>query len=162
MDDSDSRTEVLTGHESDGGTWRVLAWQERQDDLMTTLHYERGPARCAGGFGGPALHGADPLAYSVGTSTNTPPNVVARTASAVTALFAVLASGREIALQLSPPITQFGLRFAAAILPEHDSLTEMRAHLDDGTQWSTANRVPLPEKIAGSGHGWQPGGTTTS
>ena len=162
MNDGDSRTEVLTGHESDGGTWRILAWQQRQDDLMTTLHYERGPARCAGGFGGPALRGADPVAYSSGTSTNTPPNVVARTAPSVASVFAALASGREVALQISPPIAQFGLRFAAAILPEHDALTGMRAILEDGTEWSTANRVPLPEKIVGSGHGWRPGDATAS
>jgi hypothetical protein len=77
-------------------------------------------------------------------------------------VFAVLASGREVAMRISPTITQFGLRFAAAILPEHDPLTGVRTLLEDGTEWSTANRVSLPEKIVGSGHGWRPGGATAS
>ncbi|GAA5169101.1 hypothetical protein GCM10023214_45750 [Amycolatopsis dongchuanensis] len=158
--DGDSRTEVLTGRESDGGTWRVLAWQERDDDLMTTLHYERGSARSAGGFGGPALHGADAVNYAYGTSTNCPPNVVARTAPGVTSVIAVLASGREVPLCISPVVARFGLRFAAAILPVNDPLAGMRAVSENGTEWSTENRVPLPDTVGGSGHGWQSGGAS--
>jgi hypothetical protein len=110
--------EVLSGTHG-GLRWRVWAGGDPADDLMTMLQVFDGD-RCVAdsGFGGPALYGDELVNEWRGRTDDLPYFVVARTAPQVSRLVAVTDRGSRVELVMGPVDERFGLRFAAAGLPD--------------------------------------------
>jgi hypothetical protein len=105
------------------GTHRNLRWQVwaggTADDLMTMLQVFDGDRRVAwSGFGGPALFPDRKVNEWRGRTDDLPYFLMARTAPEVSRLVAVTNRGTRVELVMDEVDARFGLRFAAAGLPE--------------------------------------------
>ena len=109
--------EVLSGRHGDLH-WEV--WVGGTDaDLMTMLMIFRGGQLVdSSGFGGPALYPNEKVNEWRGHADDLPYFVMARSAPEVSRLVAVTDRGTRIELKLSEVDSRFGLRFAAAGLPD--------------------------------------------
>lgn len=107
------------------------------------LHIYRGDRQVAGsGFRGPKLYGGCVVNEWRGKTDGLPYFVMARTAPIVDRVVATTDRGSEITLTLSPPVEPFGLRFAAAALPDGESPGSLRVERE-GAVLETRPR-PMP------------------
>jgi hypothetical protein len=136
---------VLSGVLGPDLRWSVLVDGDRQN-LSTMLHvYRGGDELIAGsGFGGPALYEDSLINEYRGRSEGLPWFAMARTAPIVDRVVATTDHGTEVILELTPPVEQFGSRFAAAALPEGEGPASVRVERD-GVVLETARQwVPPP------------------
>jgi hypothetical protein len=134
--------EVLLGTENSGLRWVVVASGD-DEDLYTMLHIYRGDQELAGsGFGGPKLHAGSVANEWRGKTDDLRYFVMARTSPIVDRVIATTDLGSEIVLAMSPLIERFGLRFAAAALPEGERPASLRAERE-GTALETRPQ-PMP------------------
>jgi hypothetical protein len=145
---ADDPVEVLSGQAGRGLQWVVVASGDR-DDLYTVLRvYQDGRMVVPGsGFGGPALAAGSVLNEWHGQTDGLPFFVMARTSPEVDRVVATTEAGTEVTLALSPPVDGFGLRFAAAALPEGERPAGLRAEragavLSQVRQWMPPPRPP--------------------
>ncbi len=98
--------------------WQVWAGGD-QDALMTMLHvFNGGRLVACSGFGGPALPPHLKVHEWRGRTDDLPYFVMARTAPEVSGLVAVTDRGTHVELTMGEVDNRFGLRFAAAGLPD--------------------------------------------
>ena len=117
---SSDPVEVLGGRHGDL-QWQVWAGGSATD-LMTMLHvFDAGLRVAASGFGGPALYPGQQVSEWRGRTDDLPYFVMARTAPQVTRLVAVTDRGTHVELTLGEVDPRFGLRFAAAGLPDGEA-----------------------------------------
>lgn len=128
MDDlASAPTEVLSGTTADGLRWSVVA-SGTDAGFFTMLHVYRDGRQVAGsGFGGPKLPAGSVLNEWRGKTDDLPYFVMARTAPHVDRVVAMTDKGTEIKLAISAPDERFGLRFAAAALPQGERPASLRA-----------------------------------
>jgi hypothetical protein len=117
-------TAVLSGTELDGLHWRVLAgWTD--DGHMTQLFCDQdGHISSAGGFGGPALYGDDPINHWYGHGDTTPTFPVVRAHGDVTNARATTTRHGIHVLQPSDLNPEFNVKFGAARLPAGASVAD--------------------------------------
>jgi hypothetical protein len=134
--------EVLSG--TTGGDLRWVVVVEGDDEnLSTMLQVYRGGRQVAGsGFGGPKLHGGSLVNEWRGKTDGLPYFVMARISPVVDRVIATTDRGSEITLAMSPLIARFGLRFAAAALPDGEEPGSLRAE-SGGTVLETRPQ-PMP------------------
>jgi hypothetical protein len=119
--------EVLSGTLGNGLRWVVLAWGS-DDNFFTMLHVYKGGRKLAGsGFGGPKVPTSSVMNEWRGKTDGLPYFVMARVLPAVDRIVATTDRGSEIPLAMSPVIERFGLRFAAAPLPDGERPGSLRA-----------------------------------
>ena len=141
-DRGDGAVEVLSGTAAGGLRWSVVASGD-DADFSTMLHIHRDSQQlAASGFGGPKLYPGSVVNEWRGKTDDLPYFVMARTALTVDRVIATTDRGSEIPLALSPPIERFGLRFAAAALPEGERPASLRAEQDGATLEVRPQRMP--------------------
>jgi len=146
---SDNATEVLSGTAGAGLRWVVVV-EGHDRDLYTMLHVYRGDQLVAGsGFAGPSLKDGSVLNEWRGRTDDLPYFVMARTATAVDRVVATTDRGSEITLALSPPVEPFGLRFAAAALPDGERPGSIRVERDGAVLETRPQRMPPPRRPPG-------------
>jgi hypothetical protein len=120
--------EVLTGHAPGGLRWAVVV-SEDDENLYTMLQVYRGDQKvvAGSGFGGPKLWPGSVLNEWRGQNDDLPCFVMARTLPTVDRVVATTDRGSEVVLALSPPVSRFGLRFAATALPHGERPGNIRA-----------------------------------
>jgi len=123
----DDAVEVLSGLAGDL-RWMVVARGD-DEDLYTLLRVYRGERLlvAGSGFGGAGLPPGSVLAEWRGQTDDLPFFVMARTSPTVDRVVATTDRGTEVTLALSPPVDRFGLRFAAAALPDGEQPASLRA-----------------------------------
>ena len=127
------------------GTHGALRWRVRAggtpDELMTMLEVYDGD-RCVqeSGFGGPTLHPGEKVNEWRGRTDDLPYFVLARTAPEVSRLVAITDGGTHVDLVLGPVDDRFGLRFAAAGLPDGEGPAVLRVEVDG----SPVEAIPQP------------------
>jgi hypothetical protein len=132
--------EVLSGTADSGLAW-VVVTSGTDEDLYTMLNVYRDDQLLAGsGFGGPKLYPGSVMNEWRGQRDDLPWFVMARTDPVVDRVVVTTASGVEVVLAISPLVAQFGLRFAAAPLPEGEQPGGLRAERD-GTVLETWPRA---------------------
>ncbi|HEV2375296.1 MAG TPA: hypothetical protein VGS19_24450 [Streptosporangiaceae bacterium] len=143
MDDpADGPSEVLSGTTAGGLRWSVTASGD-DADLLTMLHIYRGDQQlAASGFGGPKLHPGCVVNEWRGKTDDLPYFVMARTALTVDRVIATTDKGSKVTLALSPPVERFGLRFAAAALPQGESPASLRAEHEGVTLETRPQPMP--------------------
>jgi hypothetical protein len=119
--------EVLAGQAGD--LHFVVRAEKDGADLYTMLRVSRGSqVLVAGsGMGGPPLWPGSVLNEWRGRTEGLPYFVMARTVPEVDRVVATTDLGLEVELALSPPVAEFGLRFAAAALPAGHGPGNIRA-----------------------------------
>lgn len=141
--------EVLAGRVGDELRWVVIA-DGNDEDLSTMLYVYRGNRRVAGsGFGGPKLYGGSLVNEWRGKTDDLPYFVMARTSPVVDRVIATTDHGSEITLALSPPIERFGLRFAAAALPEGEQPGRLRVECEGIVLEARPQPGPWPGRRGG-------------
>jgi hypothetical protein len=140
---SDDAVEVLSGSAGTDLRWAVVAYGD-DEDLYTMLRVYRGErVLVAGsGFGGPALPPGSVLTEWRGRTDDLPFFVMARTSPIVDRVVATTDRGSEVTLTLSPPVDRFGLRFAAAALPDGEEPAGLRAERQGAVLESVPQRMP--------------------
>ena len=143
----DDAVEVLSGSAAPGLRWVVVAYGD-DDDLYTLLRVYRGDRTvvAGSGFGGPALAPGSVLAEWRGRTDDLPFFVMARTSPAVDRVVAITDRGSEVTLALSPPVDRFGLRFAAAALPDGEQPAGLRAECQGTVLEGVPQRMPPPRR----------------
>jgi len=146
----DDAVEVLSGRAGTDLRFVVVAYGN-DEDLYTLLRVFRGERTlvAGSGFGGAALPPGSVLAEWRGQTEGLPFFVMARTSPAVDRVVATTDRGTEVTLALSPLVERFGLRFAAAALPDGERPAGLRAERDGTVLQSLAQRVP-PRRRGGS------------
>lgn len=121
-------TEVLAGSSPPDLTWRVMAGGS-DTEFSTMIQISRNGRTVAGsGMAGPKLYADSVINEFRGWSDDLPCVVLARTAPQIDRVVATTDAGSEIELPLSGIV--FGLRFAAALLPEGEGPAAIRAERD--------------------------------
>ena len=143
----DDAVEVLSGSAGAGLRFVVVAYGD-DEDLYTLLRVYRGEQLvvAGSGFGGAALPPGSVLAEWRGQTEGLPFFVMARMSPAVDRVVATTDHGTEVTLALSPPVQRFGLRFAAAALPDGERPAGLRAERDGAVLQSVAQRMPPPRR----------------
>jgi hypothetical protein len=139
----DDAVEVLSGTAGTDLRFAVVAYGD-DDDLYTLLRVYRGerPVVAGSGFGGAALPPGSVLAEWHGQTEGLPFFVMARTSPDVDRVVATTDHGTEVGLALSPPVERFGLRFAAAGLPDGERPAGLRAEREGAVLQSVTQRMP--------------------
>jgi hypothetical protein len=120
--------------------WRVRAWVDA-DDLMTMLQvFDDDRCVADSGFGGPPLYPGERVNEWRGRTDDLPYFVMARTAPEVTRLVAVTDRGSRVELVMGPVDERFGLRFAAAGLPDGETPGVLLVDVDG----QLAETIPQP------------------
>lgn len=138
------QVEVLRG-EHGPLRWRVLVSGD-QDELLTVIQVHHGARRvvAGSGFAGPALRPGQVLSEWRGRTDDLPYFVMTRSDPVVDRVLAITNAGTEVELAMSPVVAPFGLRFAAAGLPEGEEPHQIRAEHDGHTIVDQHSRVPPP------------------
>jgi hypothetical protein len=123
--------EVLSGNAGETLGWVVVCAGDNED-LYTLLRvYDKDTVVVAGsGFSGPALWPGSAMNEWRGQKDDLPYFVMARTEPVVTRVVATTDQGLDVELSLSEPVDRFGLRFAAAALPDGHAPLRIRAERD--------------------------------
>lgn len=136
------QVDVLSGTAREDLRWTVVVYGT-DADLYTMLQVYRGDRQVSGsGFGGPKLFGGRVLNEWRGQRDDLPHFVMARMLPNVDRVVATTDRGSEITLALSPVIDQFGLRFAAAALPDGERPASIRAERDGTVLETRPQRMP--------------------
>jgi hypothetical protein len=145
---ADDPVEVLSGRAGPGLRWVVVAYSGRNDEVYTLLRvYRDGRLVVAGsGFGGPGLPAGSVLNEWRGRTGGLPFFVMARTSPEVDRVVATTDRGTEVTLALSAPVDGFGLRFAAAALPDGEGPAGLRAESGGAVLASARQRMPPPRR----------------
>jgi hypothetical protein len=152
--DRDHQVQVLSGVSDQGYRWLVEAGGS-EDNFSTMLRMFDGDRRVfGGGMGGPKLYPGTVIHESRHRKDDLPYVLVARTAPHIDRVVASTDLGVEIVLPLSEVIGQFGLRFAAAVLPDGHGPGSIRAE-SQGEVIHTA-RQWMHRRPASGGAGWLP------
>ncbi len=140
---ADDPLEVLAGEAGPGLRWVVVAYGD-EDEVYTLLRvYRDGRLVVAGsGFGGPGLAAGSVLNEWRGQTEGLPFFVMARTSPDVDRVIATTDRGTEVTLALSPPAEGFGLRFAAAALPDGERPALLRAERRGAVLTTIRQRMP--------------------
>jgi hypothetical protein len=129
--------EVLAGS-ADGLRWAVFCSPDNETPgyLFTMLRVWSGDDLlvAGSGFGGAKLQPGGLFSEWRGRTDDLPFFVMARTSPLVERVVATTDRGLEVELALSEPVEQYGLRFAAAGLPEGHAPASIRAETADGSQ----------------------------
>ena len=154
---SGDEVEVLSGRHGEL-TWRVLAGGAA-GRLMTTIEVRHGDRVVArSGFGGPSLYPGDLVNEWRGRTDDLPFFVMARTDPSIDRVVAVTDRGTEVELGLSDPVHAFGLRFAAAGLPDGEGPARLVAWRNGVVVSNSATPMPpaFPPDLPPGGAGWRP------
>lgn len=149
----DHQVEVLSGVSDQGYQWRVEAGGT-DDNFLTMLRMTRdGQLVFGGGMAGPKLYPDTVMHESRHRKDDLPYVIVVRTAPGVDRVMVTTNLGLEIELGLSAVNVQFGLRFAAEVLPAGHAPGSVRAEsqgqvLQTARQWMPPVR---PRRSGGSG-----------
>jgi hypothetical protein len=137
--------EVLSGNARETLRWVVVCAGD-SEDLYTLLRvYDKDTVVAAGsGFGGPPLWPGSVMNEWRGQKDDLPYFVMARTEPAVTRVVATTDQGLDVELSLSEPVERFGLRFAAAALPDGHAPLRIRAERDGVVVDERPQRMPPP------------------
>jgi hypothetical protein len=148
---SDDAAEVLSGSAGTDLRWAVVVHGDNEE-LYTMLRVYRGErvVVAGSGFGGPALPPGSVLTEWRGRTDDLPFFVMARTSPAVDRVVATTDRGTEVTLALSPPVARFGLRFAAAALPDGEQPASVRAERQGAVLETVPQRMPPPRRPARS------------
>jgi hypothetical protein len=142
--------EVLSGTASGGLRWVIVAAPGEGEDLYTMIHVYRGDRQVAGsGFGGPKLYDGCVMNEWRGKTDELPYFLMARTSPIVDRVVATTGHGSEIVLALSPLIERFGLRFAAAALPDGEQPGSLRAEREGAVLQTQPQPMPRPPRHEG-------------
>lgn len=145
----DDAVEVLSGSVGGGLRWVVVV-EGDDEELSTILRVYRCDRQVAGsGFGGPGLSGDSVLNEWRGKTDDLPYFVMARTSPMVDRVVATTDRGSEITLALSPPVERFGLRFAAAALPDGERPGSIRVECEGSVLETLPQRMPRSRPSAG-------------
>jgi hypothetical protein len=144
---ADDPVEVLAGPAGPGLRWVVVAYGD-EDEVYTLLRvYRDGRLVVPGsGFGGPGLPAGAVLNEWRGQTEGLPFFVMARTSAEVDRVVATTDAGTEVRLALSPPVDGFGLRFAAAALPDGERPATLRADGGGRVLAIVRQRKPPPRR----------------
>lgn len=144
---ADDPVEVLSGRAEPGLRWVVVAYSS-EDEVYTLLRvYRDGALVVAGsGFGGPGVAAGSVLNEWHGRTDDLPFFVMARVAPEVDRVVATTDGGTEVTLALSAPVDGFGLRFAAAALPDGERPASLRAESGGAVLASSRQRMPPPRR----------------
>ena len=129
-DTAHDEVEVLAGTAHGGLRWIVICSPgESADELYTMLRVYSGDTTvvAGSGFGGPKLWPGTIMHEWRGRTGDLPYFVMARTRPDVQRVVATTDLGLDVELELSEPVEQFGLRFAAAALPDGHGPMSLRA-----------------------------------
>jgi hypothetical protein len=139
----DGTARVLAGTTETGLRW-IVTVEGDGPDLYTMLHvYERDRQVAGSGFAGPTRHDGALMHEWRGRTDGLPSFVMARVSPLVDRVVATTDRGSEVTLALSPVIEPYGLRFAAAPLPDGERPGRLRAERA-GTVLATRIQ-PMPE-----------------
>jgi hypothetical protein len=132
---------VLSGEATAELRW-VVSVDATDGHLLVMLNVVRG-GQCLSGSGfDDAPHFGDTVLHEWrGRHDDLPWFVMARTAGVVTRVVATTDRGTDVELKLSPIITEYGSRFAAAGLPEGERPSTIRAEHDGVVIASAHQRV---------------------
>jgi hypothetical protein len=151
--------EVLTGTH---GKLRWRIWTAgTEDNLLTMLQVFDGD-RCVAesGFGGPALHPDRKVNQWRGRTDDLPYFVMARAAPEVSRLVAVTDRGTHVELVTGRADNRFGLRFAAAGLPDGEGPGVLLVEVDGRPDGSIPQPMGWPSAGPGGHDGpldsWRP------
>jgi len=139
----DDEVEVLAGTH---GTlrWQVVAGGT-SDDLLTMLQVFDGEVQVASsGFGGPPLYPGKRVNEWRGRTDDLPYFVMARAAVEVTRLVAVTDRDTRVELSLGDVDARFGVRFAAAGLPDGEGPGGLLVEVNGRPERAIHQPVPLP------------------
>lgn len=146
--------QVLAGSRSDGLTWYVQVGERPRGTVAVMLRCSRGGVRASHGFRrGPDRSDKQAL-MSFGKADGLPGFVLACTLPEVLSIDAELDNGDNQELPLSAVYERFGLRFAAAPVPDGTELVAYQFQTALGTQ-----RTPVvsPRHLEAEGsEGWEP------
>ena len=121
---------VLVGDATRGLQW-IVTVDDSNGHLMVMLNVLRGDQYLSGsGFDGSKYFAGTVLQEWRGRTDDLPWFVMARTAAAVTRVVATTDLGTDVELTLSPFMSEFGSRFAAAGIPEGECPCAIRAERD--------------------------------
>ena len=154
---TEDEVEVLAGRHGELA-WRVLV-SGTSTRLMTVLQVRRGDRVVVrSGFGGPPLYPGDLVNEWRGRTDDLPYFVMARTDPSVDRVVAVTDRGTQVELALSDPVPAFGLRFAAAGLPDGEGPGRLVAWRGGAVVSDDATPPPprLPPDAGFRGAGWSP------
>lgn len=135
--------EVLSGNAGETLRWVVVCAGDNED-LYTLLRvYDKDTVVAAGsGFSGPPLWPGSAMNEWRGQKDDLPYFVMARTEPVVTRVVATTDQGLDVELSLSEPAERFGLRFAAAALPDGHAPLRIRAERDGVVVDERPQRMP--------------------
>ncbi len=145
MSESAGEVGVLSGAAAGGLRWEVVCSGD-DEDLYTMLRVYSGDKRVVpgSGFGGPKLLPGSVMHEWRGRTDDLPYFVMARTAPEITRVVATTHRGADVVLELSEPVEHFGLRFAAAALPDGHMPASIRAERDGTVLEVRPQRMPPP------------------
>jgi hypothetical protein len=143
VSESAGEVEVLSGPAAGGLRWEVVCSGD-DEDLYTLIrvYLEDKRVVAGSGFGGAKLQPGSVMTEWRGHTDDLPYFVMARTAPAVTRVVATTHRGTEVVLELSEPVERFGLRFAAAALPDGHMPASIRAERDGTVLEEQPQRMP--------------------
>lgn len=152
----DEKVVVLSGISDQGYRWLVEAGGS-DDNFLTMLRmFDNDRSIFGGGMAGPKLYPGSVIHESRHRKDQLPYVLVARTAPQIDRVVATTDLGQEIVLPLSEVVEQFGLRFAAAVLPDGHGPGSVRAE-SQGQVIQTARQRMWPPRAPG-GPGRRPAG----
>ena len=124
---ADNPVEVLAGAAQAGLRWSVVVFGD-SENLYTLLRVYREDRLLVpgSGFGGPSLPAGSAVSEWRGRTDDLPYFVMARTLPDVDRVVATTNQGLEVELAISAPSPEFGLRFAAAALPDGHAPSRLR------------------------------------
>ena len=147
----DDQVMVLAGRCEQGYTWEVEAGGPDENFLTMMSVFHDGRRVHRGGMAGPKLYPGSVINEYRGRKDALPYVIVARTAPQVDRVVVTTDRGAEIELPLSEIIDQFGLRFAAAVLPDGHGPGSIRAEAHGLTLQT--QQQPMPRRPSGGSGG---------
>lgn len=137
------------------GTHGPLRWQVvaggTSDDLMTMLQvFDCDIQVASSGFGGPPLYPGKRVNEWRGRTDDLPYFVMARVAVEVTRLVVVTDRETRVELSLGDVDPRFGVRFAAAGLPDGEGPGSLLVEVNGRPERAMPQPVPLPPQLTTS------------
>ncbi len=147
---------VLDGLCEQGYQWQVEAGGTDDDFLTMMSLMQDGERLGSGGIAGPKLYPDSVINEYRGLRDSLPYVIVARTAPRVDRVVVTTDRAMDIELALSEVVTEFGLRFAAAVLPDGHGPHSIRAEAQGQLLQTLPQRMPRRPPPPPGGSGWIP------